>query len=145
MKPNELNFNVPGRFEEHFCTFITWPCRGDKEIDIFRKEIASVIKIISKYEKVIIIIDPEDLNNAKELCDDFADMWPIPTDMSWIRDNGPIFIRNNKMKLRQSTLNLMDMEVNLTLIRKFKKFLKLLLTNLISNVFHLILLLKVEV
>ena len=41
MKPNELNFNVPGRFEEHFCTFITWPCKGDKEIDIFRKEINS--------------------------------------------------------------------------------------------------------
>ena len=66
MKPNKFNFNVPGRFEEHFCTFVTWPCKGDKEIDLFRKEIASVIKVISKYEKTIIIVDPEDINNAKE-------------------------------------------------------------------------------
>lgn len=96
MKPNKFNFNVPGRFEEHFCTFVTWPCKGDKEIDLFRKEIASVIKVISKYEKTIIIADPEDFDNAKELCSDFADTWSIPTDMSWIRDNGPIFIRNKK-------------------------------------------------
>ena len=96
MKQNEINFNVPGRFEEHSCTFVTWPCKGDKEIDLFRKEIASVIKVISKYEKTIIIADPEDFDNAKELCSDFADTWSIPTDMSWIRDNGPIFIRNKK-------------------------------------------------
>ena len=96
MKENIKNYKVPGRFEEHECTFVTWPCKEDKEIDLFRKEIASVIKVISKYEKTIIITDPEDFDNAKELCSDFADMWSIPTDMSWIRDNGPIFIRNKK-------------------------------------------------
>ena len=93
MKPSELNFKVPGRFEDHSCTFVTWPCKGDKEINLFRKEIASVIKIISKYEKVILIVDPEDLDSAQVQCSDFADMWPIPTDMSWIRDNGPIFTK----------------------------------------------------
>ena len=99
MKPYELNFKVPGRFEEHSCTFVTWPCKGDKEIDLFRKEVATVVNIISKYEKTILIVDPEDLNNAKEQCSDIADMWPIPTDMSWIRDNGPIFIRNNNNEI----------------------------------------------
>ena len=99
MKPYELNFKVPGRFEEHSCTFVTWPCKGDKEIDLFRKEVATVVNIISKYEKIILIVDPEDLNNAKEQCSDIADMWPIPTDMSWIRDNGPIFIRNNNNEI----------------------------------------------
>ena len=99
MKPNELNFKVPGRFEEHLCTFVTWPCIGDKEIDLFRKEVASVVKFISKYEKTIVIADPEDLNDAKEQCSDFADIWSIPTDMSWIRDNGPIFIRNENNEI----------------------------------------------
>ena len=34
MTPYEKNFKVPGRFEEHECTFITWPCSSsDLEID----------------------------------------------------------------------------------------------------------------
>ena len=39
MTPYEKNFKVPGRFEEHECTFITWPCSSsDLEIDNFEKE-----------------------------------------------------------------------------------------------------------
>ena len=26
MTPHEQNYRVPGRFEAHECTFITWPC-----------------------------------------------------------------------------------------------------------------------
>ena len=94
MKENKI-FKVPGRFEEHACTFITWPCKGDKELNKFRKEIKSIVEIISKYEKVIIIADPNDKKNVETLCGNFADIWIIPTDMSWIRDNGPIFVKNN--------------------------------------------------
>ena len=29
----------------------------------------------------------------------FALIWSIPTDFSWIRDNGPIFIKNDKAEV----------------------------------------------
>ena len=38
IKENIKNYKVPGRFEKHECTFITWPCEGDSELELFRKE-----------------------------------------------------------------------------------------------------------
>ena len=85
---------VPGRFEDHECTFITWPCFTDLEINNFEREIILFAKKLSNYEKVIIISDPSTFLKAKKLCNNFASTWSIPTDWSWIRDNGPIFIKN---------------------------------------------------
>ena len=93
MKNNKSIFNIPARFEEHECTLITWPCIGDSEIDSFRKEITIFIKSMAKYEKIILIVDPADSLNAIEQCSEFAEIWIMPTDMSWIRDNGPIFTK----------------------------------------------------
>ena len=90
---------VPGRFEEHECTFITWPCFTDLEIENFEKEIISFAKKLSEYEKVIIISDPKNFKKARNFCKDFALIWPIPTDWSWIRDNGPIFVKKKKKEV----------------------------------------------
>tara|TARA_Y100000590_G_C15712593_1_gene1010800 strand:+ start:363 stop:1367 length:1005 start_codon:yes stop_codon:yes gene_type:complete len=86
---------VPGRFEDHECTFITWPCFTDLEVDNLEKEIIFFIKKLSNYEKVVIISDPSNFSKVEQLCNNFALIWSIPTDWSWIRDNGPIFINNN--------------------------------------------------
>ena len=50
MRINNSNFKVPGRFEKHECTFITWPCKGDKEIDLLREEIINMIKNHPKHQ-----------------------------------------------------------------------------------------------
>ena len=84
---------TPGRFEEHECTFITWPCYTDLEIENFENEIILFIKKLSIYEKVIIICDPSNYSNAQKQCGNFAKVWSISTDWSWIRDNGPIFVK----------------------------------------------------
>jgi len=85
---------VPGRFEEHECTFITWPCFTDLEINNFEKEIVSFAKKLSNYEKVVIISDPSNYKKAHQYCNDIASIFSISTDWSWIRDNGPIFVKN---------------------------------------------------
>ena len=39
MTPFEQNYRVPGRFEQHECTFITWPClTSDLEIINLEKD-----------------------------------------------------------------------------------------------------------
>jgi len=96
---------VPGRFEDHKCTFVTWPCSTDLEIDKFTKEIISFVKKLSNYEKVIIISDPSNYINAKESCENFATVFSIPTDWSWIRDNGPIFIINDMKEIEAIHFN----------------------------------------
>tara|TARA_B100001013_G_scaffold287426_1_gene187244 strand:- start:21 stop:1022 length:1002 start_codon:yes stop_codon:yes gene_type:complete len=87
---------VPGRFEDHECTFITWPCFTDLEINDFEKEIIFFAKKLSNYEKVVIISDPTNFTKANNFCNNFSSIWSIPTDWSWIRDNGPIFIKNKE-------------------------------------------------
>ena len=96
---------VPGRFEDHECTFITWPCFTDLEINNFEKEVMTFAKKLSKYEKVIIISDPSNYKKAKNYCEDFSLIWKIPTDWSWIRDNGPIFKINNKKQIEAIHFN----------------------------------------
>jgi len=90
---------VPGRFEDHECTFITWPCYTDLETKKFEEEIVSFIKNLSVYEKIIVISDPSNYINAKNSCGNYASIFSIPTDWSWIRDNGPIFIKNDEEKI----------------------------------------------
>ena len=60
----------------------------------------------------------------------FALVWSIPTDFSWIRDNGPIFIKNDKAeKLQEYILSLMAGEINLRNVRSIKELPKYLLIN----------------
>ena len=91
---------VPGRFEEHECTFITWPCFTDLEIKNFEKEILFFIKKLAKFEKVVIIVDPSNYLKTQKYFNNFIKIWSIETDWSWIRDNGPIFIKklNNEIE-----------------------------------------------
>jgi len=96
---------VPGRFEDHECTFISWPCFTDVEIDHFEKEISNFVQKLSRYEKVVIISDPLNYKKAKKYCENFSLIWSIPTDWSWIRDNGPIFTINKKNQVEGNHFN----------------------------------------
>ena len=42
MTPYEQKFKVPGRFEEHECTFITWLCQNS-DLEILNYEYEIVI------------------------------------------------------------------------------------------------------
>ena len=100
MTPYEKTFKVPGRFEDHECTFITWPCKNsDLEILNYENEIVIFAEKLSKFEKVVVIVDPSNFDKALKKCKHFAIIWSIPTDFSWIRDNGPIFIKNDKAEV----------------------------------------------
>ena len=81
---------VPGRFEDHECTFIAWPCFTDLEIDKFEKEISIFARKLSKYEKIIIICDPLNYKKAKKYCENFSVIWTIPTDGMRISPVGEI-------------------------------------------------------
>ena len=51
MTPYEKTFKVPGRFEDHECTFITWPSRdSDLEIFNYENEIVIFAEKLSKFE-----------------------------------------------------------------------------------------------
>ena len=69
MTPYEKNFKVPGRFEDHECTFITWPSKdSDLEIFNYENEIVIFAEKLSKFEKVVVIADPSNFEKAFKKC-----------------------------------------------------------------------------
>ena len=110
--PRADGFRLPARFTPHQRTLLSWPCREDlfgPLMDDARKEWAEVARGIARFEPVTVIVDPAQEAEARELLglDGGAagasrpaapriDLLPVPLDDSWIRDNGPIFVRDDE-------------------------------------------------
>jgi agmatine deiminase len=59
-----------------------------------RREWAEVARGIARFEPVTVVVDPEDETEARRVLGGDVELLAIPLDDSWIRDNGPIFVRD---------------------------------------------------
>lgn len=104
MIPKNLNFKMPAEWENHSCTFISWPvlasmcypenynevCQGYKDI----------IHAISEFENVKVLVNKQDIKYAKRLLSiENIDYLEIEHSDAWIRDNGPTFITNSNNEI----------------------------------------------
>ena len=110
--PRADGFRLPPRFGPHRSTLLSWPCREDlfgPLMQAARAEWAEVARGIARFEPVTVVVDPAQVDEARALLslelkgdgttgDGAAriDLLPIPLDDSWIRDNGPIFVRDGE-------------------------------------------------
>jgi agmatine deiminase len=97
--PRESGFRMPARFAKHARTLITWPpYQEGLQTDIagFRNEIRKLAEAISRFEPVTLLVDPKDKFDASAQCGAVAEIFEVPVDACWIRDNGPIFVRDGR-------------------------------------------------
>ena len=94
--PYQDGFIMPGRFERHRGSLISWPTKGEKEPELFRDEIVEVVKKMAKYEETFLVADHSDVEEAKHRCGMSAKIIAADTEFAWIRDNGPMFVKNTK-------------------------------------------------
>lgn len=95
--PRKDGFSMPARFDEHERTLVAWPPKEEAvntNLQSFRDEVAVLVKAISTYEPVTVVVDPADEVDARACCGDVATILVVPIDASWIRDDGPIFVRD---------------------------------------------------
>jgi agmatine deiminase len=88
---------MPARFDLHARTLVTWPPIEESigtDVPGFRTEIASMVRSIAKFEPVTVLADPKDVADAAAQCGDGVEIFEVPVDACWIRDNGPIFVRD---------------------------------------------------
>ena len=102
--PQELGFSVPARFDRHACTLMSYPPKEEAvgtDVEGFREETATIAKAIAAFEPVKMITAPGDVELAREqlAAEANIEIVEIPIDCSWIRDNGPIFVRNKSGEL----------------------------------------------
>ncbi len=98
---------MPGEWEHHVGTWLTWPQNQETWPGVYLEQAENVyleiIRNLSLGEKVFILVDdPDTQNRVKNLFSkqkisiENINFFIIPTDDAWIRDYGPNFLINNK-------------------------------------------------
>ncbi len=95
--PFEDGYAMPGRFARHARTLLTWSPIEEEvgtDVDGFRDELEATARAISRFEPVTLVVDPRDEDDARSRLGGEVELLVVPVDNCWLRDNGPIFVRN---------------------------------------------------
>ena len=97
--PRDDGFSMPAEWEPHEACLMEWPTltRRDFWADRFEEvkhDYAAVANAVADFEPVVMVCDPDQRAEARRLCAEEVEILPLPIDDSWMRDNGPIFVRD---------------------------------------------------
>lgn len=101
MYPRDLGYKMPAEWHPHERTFISWPVQASM---CYKEDYESVctgygelIKAISEFEPVTVIVNPEELEKVKGSFEtENVTFLPIAHNDAWLRDNGPTFVVDEK-------------------------------------------------
>ena len=103
-------FHMPLESDPHERTFLQWPALpsiygGQAELDDVRSRIALIAKAIARFEPVVVMARPGQMEKAAAALGSGIELWPIETDDLWCRDSGPTFVVDGKGGIATSELN----------------------------------------
>ena len=90
---------MPAEWAPHAATYMEWPTRLDLWGDLFedaKLDYAEVANAIAAFEPVVMVANPQQVDEARSYLTGNAEVLPIPIDDSWMRDNGPIFVTDGR-------------------------------------------------
>ncbi|QEL54520.1 agmatine deiminase family protein [Chromobacterium paludis] len=91
-------WRMPDEAEPHAATWMAFGPRaeiwGDKLLGPARSHLAGIARAISQFEPVRMLAPQENLELARRLCGDSVQLIAQPLDDLWIRDTGPVFVRD---------------------------------------------------
>ena len=98
--PRALGYHWPAEWEPHAATWLAWPRKAESWPGIFERipaAYARLVQAIARFEPVHILAAEETAwAQTRELLETCSNVhvYRIPTDDSWIRDFGPLFLRS---------------------------------------------------
>ena len=100
---------MPAEWYQHECCWMQWPTEffpinatsswSHFNLDKGRLAWANVANAISRFEKLKMIVHPNDYKSALNLLDKNIEILQTPIDDAWCRDTGAIFLLNEKNQL----------------------------------------------
>jgi agmatine deiminase len=103
-KPAALGYRMPAEWEPHAATWLAWPHEKTDWPGKFAPipwVYADIVRHLSQVERVRILVEDAAMEraarrNLKSAGANLAsvDFFRVPTNRGWIRDFGPIFVRN---------------------------------------------------
>lgn len=95
--PKSDGFYMPAEYAPQKRVWMIWPKRPDNwrlNAEPAQKAYANVAKAISEFTPVIMLVDENQIENARNILDECVEVIAIPSDDAWVRDCGPSFIVN---------------------------------------------------
>src|SRR5450631_4470797 len=102
--PYELGYRMPAEWEQHEATWLAWPHERTDWPGKFAPipwVYADIVRHLSQVERVRILLEGGDAErNVRQILLkaganlSAVDFYRVPTNRGWIRDFGPIFVRN---------------------------------------------------
>ena len=100
---------MPAEWYQHECCWMQWPTEffpvnatsswSHFDLDKGRLAWANVANAISRFEKLKMILHPNDYKSALNLLNKNVEILQTPIDDAWCRDTGAIFLLNEKNQL----------------------------------------------
>lgn len=101
--PRADGFRMPGEFEAHDGCWMLWPERGDTwrmGAVPARRAFVAVATAISRFEPVTVGVTGRQYENARHMLPKSVRVVEISADDSWMRDQGPTFVKNDSGLVR---------------------------------------------
>jgi agmatine deiminase len=102
--PAVRGFRMPAEWEPHAATWLAWPHRESDWPGKFAPiswVYAEIVKTLTRHEPVNLVVEggkagDRAFNTLARAGADVTrvEFWELPTDRSWVRDSGPIFVVN---------------------------------------------------
>jgi agmatine/peptidylarginine deiminase len=100
--PRADGFAMPPEWAERQLTLMAWPCTpstywrgGAGAFERVQREQAGVANAIADFEPVLMLVRPEQAAAARAALSARVELLPIALDEAWIRDSGPVFVRDD--------------------------------------------------
>lgn len=91
---------MPAEWDPHERTIMGWPCRRElwgERFEQAKRDYAEVANAIAAFEPVLMVANPgNDAAEARAGCGAGVEIAELPLDDSWLRDSGPIYVRDAK-------------------------------------------------
>jgi agmatine deiminase len=97
--PRVDGFTMPAEFDTHQATWMSWPTNRslwDGHLDAARDEWAATARAVAAFEPLVMVCNAGEASDVRRRCGDGVEPLELPIDDSWLRDNGPIFVRNEQ-------------------------------------------------
>lgn len=94
--PAERGLRMPAEWEPHERTLMAWPCRTSlwgRQLEQAKVEYAGIANAIAAFEPVTMAVNgPTEADEVRAACAGEVEPLELPTNDSWLRDHGPIFV-----------------------------------------------------
>ncbi len=100
--PETDGFAMPAEWEPHSRCYISWPCKESTWHGYFARTKSAyrqVIEAISRFEPVTVLATRRTIDEARTVLREGTDILEMELDDSWLRDNGPIFVKDGDSRV----------------------------------------------